>query len=365
MLKLDYSLQTPEERNALVQKYLEENPHPPAAYLEVLADYLVLCMEKQERKQRKLITENRMATIGKRETSYEGLVAQLENGEDGIYNLVNDNKNSIFQPKVTITKKDIAEIPFLEQIRGAIAFWEKKLPKVSGKDRYIVKKTIIDLRKDQYVVKNAYRKPITATKLTRSRYLLKMDDDFDFDDDGYPIPQGVSLMDPKIISTILCNYSGLKEAAWGEFEKDVWYLMDDFDKLADKALKDYPAYDRICEYKIDGLKNIQIQEKLKQEFGLNHSVEYISNLWRNKIPKIIADVAVDDFLDWYFLNEMKGKYKYCNRCGKVKLAHGRYFSKNPSAPDGLYSICKECRNKRPGQRQKILSSANADSAKEE
>ena len=50
MLKLDYSLETPEERNALVQKYLEENPHPPEAYLEVLADYLVLCMEKQERK---------------------------------------------------------------------------------------------------------------------------------------------------------------------------------------------------------------------------------------------------------------------------------------------------------------------------
>ena len=96
MLKLDYTLETPEERNELVKKILEENPEPNDKYLDILADYLILCMEKQERKERKLITDNRMATIGKRETSYEGLVSQLENGEDGIYNLINDNKNSIF-----------------------------------------------------------------------------------------------------------------------------------------------------------------------------------------------------------------------------------------------------------------------------
>lgn len=364
MLKLDYTLQTPEERNELVQKYLEENPDPPEAYLEVLADYLVLCMEKQERKQRKLITDNRMATIGKRETSYEGLVSQLENGEDGIYNLMNDNKNSIFQPKITITKKDLEEIPFLRQLRASINYWEQKLPLAQGRDRYTIKKTIIDLRKDQYVIKNAYRRPITATKLTRSRYLLKMDDDYTFDDDGYPVPTGISLMDPNIISTILCNYSGLKEAAWGEFEKDVWCLMHDFDALADKALKDLPIYDRICEYKVDGLKNIQIQEEIQKEFGIKYSVEYISNLWRNKIPKAIADYAVNDFIDWYFLNEYRGKYKHCNRCGQIKLAHSRYFSKNPGAPDGFYSICKECRNKR-GQIKTIPALQQSSIAKEE
>ena len=70
-------------------------------------------MEKQEKKERKLLTDNRMATVTKRETSLEGLVSQLENGEDGIYNLVSDNKNTIFQPKVTITKKDLEEIPVL------------------------------------------------------------------------------------------------------------------------------------------------------------------------------------------------------------------------------------------------------------
>lgn len=81
-------------------------------------------MEKQERKERKILTDNRMMTVNKRECSFEGLVSQLENGEDGIYNLITDNKNQIFQPKVTITKKDLEEIPFLKQLRDTIDIWE-------------------------------------------------------------------------------------------------------------------------------------------------------------------------------------------------------------------------------------------------
>ena len=41
--------------------------------LEILADYLVLCMEKQEKKERKILTDNRMTTVDKREVSFEGL----------------------------------------------------------------------------------------------------------------------------------------------------------------------------------------------------------------------------------------------------------------------------------------------------
>ena len=77
----------------MVEKILEENPNPNDKYLEILADYLVLAMEKQERKARKILTENRIATVNKRETSFEGLVSQFENGEDGIYNLVTEDKN--------------------------------------------------------------------------------------------------------------------------------------------------------------------------------------------------------------------------------------------------------------------------------
>lgn len=344
MLKLDYTLESPEERKQLVEKILEENPNPSEAYLETLADYLVLCMEKQERKERRLLTENRMATVNKRETSFEGLVSQLENGEDGIYNMITNNKNVIFQPKVVITKADVEEIPGLKELREAIKYWETRLKTASGRDAYIIKSTIIELRKDQYIMKNAYRKPIVLNKLTRSKSTIALDDDFSFDDEGYIVPEGVSFCDSKVCSAILCNYQDLKFGSEGAFDRDLYYVMHDFDNLLDDALKDYPLYQRITEYKIQGLQNVDIQEKIESEFGIKHSLEYISSLWRNKIPKIIASEAEDQLLDWYFLDQMKGKYKRCSRCGQVKLAHNKYFSKNKTSKDGFYSICKSCRN---------------------
>lgn len=302
-------------------------------------------MEKQERKERKILTDNRMMTVNKRECSFEGLVSQLENGEDGIYNLITDNKNQIFQPKVTITKKDLDEIQPLRQLREAINMWEAKLKVTEGKDAFVIKKALIEMRKDQYVIKNAYRRPIVPNKLTRSTHVTILPDETSsFDEDGYPIPKGVSLLNPVVCSAILCNYSRLKEDSFDRFEDDLYYLMLAFDEIADKALKEYPLYEKIVECKVDGLQNTQIQEILQMEFGIKHSLEYISSLWRKKIPKLIASQAEDEYLYWYYLNIEKGKYKKCSRCGQVKLAHNKYFSKNKTSRDGYYSICKKCRN---------------------
>lgn len=303
-------------------------------------------MEKQERKERKILTDNRMMTVNKRECSFEGLVSQLENGEDGIYNLITDNKNQIFQPKVTITKKDLDEIQPLRQLREAINVWEAKLKVTEGKDAFVIKKALIEMRKDQYVIKNAYRRPIVPNKLTRSTHVIMLPDEtssFD-DEEGYPIPKGVSLLNPAVCSAILCNYSRLKEDSYDRLEGDLYYLMLDFDEIADKALKEYPLYEKIVECKVDGLQNTQIQEILQMEFGIKHSLEYISSLWRKKIPKLIASQAEDEYLYWYYLNIKKGKYKKCSRCGQIKLAHNKYFSKNKTSRDGYYSICKKCRN---------------------
>ena len=352
MIKLDYTLQTPEERNELVKEILKETPEPNEKYLEILADYLVLCMEKQEKKQKQILTENRMTTVNKRETSYEGLVSQLENGEDGIYNLINESKTTIFQPKVTITKKDLEEIPSLRQLREAINIWKIKLKQAKGRNSYIIKKALIEMQKDQYIIKNAYRKPIVFNKINRSNCASKLIEDFTLDENNYIIPSGVSLCDPKVCSLILCNYSQLKQDGWGRFENDLWYLMESFDKIISEALEEYPMYEEIVRCKIDGMQNIEIQTILKQKYNITHSLEYISSLWRKKIPNLIASKAEDLELDWYYLNKEKGKYKRCSRCGQIKLAHNKYFSKNKTSKDGWYSICKECRNKKTKDKSK-------------
>ena len=126
-------------------------------------------------------------------------------------------------------------------------------------------------------------------------------------------------------------------------------MMEDFDKLKAEALAEYPLYNDLTKYKIEGKSNVEIQNLLFTTYGIKHSVEYISALWRNKIPKIIATKAKEQYLLWYFTFVEKGKWKRCSKCGQIKLAHNMFFSKNNTSKDGYYSICKACRNKKKGE----------------
>ena len=110
-IKMDFSLETLEERNEKVKEIIEKTPPEKLTpkYLEKLTDYIIFAMDKQERKEKKILTDNRMVTVNKRETSFEGLAGKLENGEDGIYDMIANDKNIIFSPKVSITEKDIIQ----------------------------------------------------------------------------------------------------------------------------------------------------------------------------------------------------------------------------------------------------------------
>ena len=113
------------------------------------------------------------------------------------------------------------------------------------------------MRKDQYIIKAAYKKPVVFTKVAHMPHYIPLEDNTcRFDEEGYPIPEGVSLLNPNICSAILCNYARMKQDSAERFDGDLYYLMDAFDELAEKALKDYPLYKKIVEYKIDGLQNI-------------------------------------------------------------------------------------------------------------
>lgn len=48
--------------------------------------------------------------------------------------------------------------------------------------------------------------------------------------------------------------------------------------------------------KIAECQNSEIQKILLDKYGTTHSLEYISSLWRKKIPDIIASKAEDDYL---------------------------------------------------------------------
>ncbi len=351
-IKLDYSLKLPEERKALVEKIcatVAPSKLTPK-YLEILGDYILdVAITKEEKRNRTFMTQNRMVTVNKRETSYEDLVSKFENGEDGIYNLINTEKNRYLDRKKPITEDDLAEIPGLAKLREHILEVEEQVKRATGKKRYLLKKQAIEMRQEQYVLKETFKQPVRShtAQNTGAPSRIELADNITFDEKGDPVSSGpVSFFNPEHISAILCNYELLTYHMPNKFNNDFYYMMQDFEKLMRKALLKYPAYWTLVKGKFQNLTNAEIQKKLIEKHDLYHTVEYISALWRNKIPKIIAEQAKDDYLVWYYTNIEYGNWKKCTRCGEYKLAHNRFFSKNNTSKDGYYSICKECRNKK-------------------
>lgn len=350
IIHLDYTLKTEEDRLALVNKIIEsaQPGQLTSRYLDILSNYILDAQKTDKARKGEILTDNRMVTINKRETSLEGLLSSFENGEDGFYNLIAENNNYLLEPKVEITEEDIAEVPGLKELRDEIEKLEKQFKAATGKRKYYLKKAIIEMRKDQYVLKAAH-KPIIGrgNAPTKSYSRLNLDENITFDENNEPVSDSlISFFNADHISALLCNFEDLKASTESKLHADMHYLVKDFEKLAERALKNYPLYADLIKYKICGKQNLEIQKLLEEKHGIKHSVEYISSLWRNKIPKMIAEFAKEEYIIWYYTYVEQGVWKKCNRCGQMKLAHNRFFSKNSTSKDGYYSICKECRNKK-------------------
>jgi hypothetical protein len=151
---LDFSLDTAQERINLVNDML--TPEDTPSRLEYLADYILDAVDVREKTKPK----NRKKTIASHEISYEGLVTKFENGEDGIYNLTIENdKNIILSPKTPITQEDIDSIPPLKELTDAIEQIKLKCKTATGKTAYNLHQQLIQMYKDRYVIRSAY-KPI-------------------------------------------------------------------------------------------------------------------------------------------------------------------------------------------------------------
>lgn len=265
---------------------------PTPKYLEILSNYILAAMTKEEKRETKFLTENRMVTIRKHETSLEGLMDKFEGNEDGVYGLFGEaDKSRYLTPKIEITAADIAEVPGLSDIVDAIHSIEERIKTAQGRDRFILKQTLIELRREQYILKNSYRCPVNITPthgggrkhvdLAERRYINEA---------GEPESTGlISLFKEDHVSALLIHYPLLKETTVGQFDNDFLYLTEEFEALVARALtSEHPHYYDIVKMKWENKQNIEIKAMLQEKYNIIHTAEYISCLWRSKIPKIIA-----------------------------------------------------------------------------
>lgn len=356
-IKMDYDLATSEERAELVNKIIANTPPERLTkyYLQKLSDYVVFAMDKEEKKEKKIVTPNREKHFKENEMSFEGLCEKYNSQDsaentDFIYNIITNDKNILRTPKCKITAEEIAENPDLQQLQEEIKKTEELEKSATGARRFKLHKQLIEQRKDQYVIRNKFRN-FTTTNPAKNQFKgfskLDLSENITLTADGDVVSDGIiNFYDEKHVELILNNYSALVEDGYDEFLSDLKWMMMDFDDLAGRALQSYPILERIVTYKIDGKTNEQIRDLIKEEFDVSYSLVYISSLWRNKIPKLIVKQAKEEWLIWHFTEEEYGKWKKCSCCGEIKLAHKFFFTKNSSSKDGWYSLCKVCRANR-------------------
>lgn len=100
-----------------------------------------------------------------------------------------------------------------------------------------------------------------------------------------------------------------------------------------------------CDLNEDELKTLTLYrdedftlDKIANEIGENRD-----NV-RMKIEKIANRVIKkynDQYIDWLYLNCLKGTYKTCPLCGEIKLV--QQFGKDSTKKDGYHLYCKTCR----------------------
>lgn len=354
-MQLDYTLKTPQERIACVETLLAETPDEKLTnqYLSYMSDYILFVADKdQTKKERKeecpIVTKNREVTVTKRQVSFEEIVSSLENGEDGLYALISNDKNQILDPKDKISEKDIEEVPGLQEQLKLIDSLQRQFSNATGMARYSLKKQIIETWQQIYILKASFRgtpaKGKTSNQIKTMAH-MNLDEEITIDPQTLlPISNGIiNLFNPAHISFLLCYYTQLKQECVDDLMSDMHFLLLDLENLAEKTLKEkYPMLYDLLIWKIDGLTNEEIQRNMLSMYGENHSEQYYSSLWRKRIPKILAEQAQKDWLIWHYTNEEYGYWKYCTGCGQYKLAHPLFFAKNTSK-DGYYSRCKECK----------------------
>ena len=353
-MQLDYTLTTPEERIECVNRLLAETPDEKLTpqYLSYMSNYILFTQDRNQTKKEKkseypTLTKNREVTINKRQVSFEEIISNLENGEDGLYAMINNDKNQILDPKDPITEEEIAVIPGMRGLMDTIDSLQKQFEKAKGSARYILKRSIIETWQQAYLLKASWKGNNGKMKSSQLKTLAKLniEENIQFNKEGMPVSTAIlSLLNPEYISFLLCYYSKLKEECWDDLQCDMHWLLVDLENLTEKVLvEDYPLLYDLVIWKIDGLTNEQIQVEMDHKYGEWHSEQYYSSLWRKRIPRLLSEQAQKDYLIWYYTNVEKGYWKKCTKCGEIKLGHPAFFSKN-SSKDGFYSQCKDCKN---------------------
>ena len=305
------------------------------------------------------------------------------------------SQNCLIYKKVkpTMDKEKCKDIPGMKELWEQIEVIDHKIklvegkvqpdcgeqiPELSSKGLYQLKHILIELRKDQYILKDTAFPEIQAQKNYGSFYSNPVDFQL-----CYPVfPCGImrskndqnfikpwsstrsfvaidldnrikelnaagkpyfNFMDKEHIYQLCLAYYELEDYANRFPDSPLQGLLWTLDFYIEKAnLSEQQKL--IVEGKKRRLLNRDICQELMEKLGIYHQENYVSTIW-NKVCGLIAEAAELNYDEWC-CKDYKPAWKTCSCCGETLLRDPRNFVRKSKAQDGLTNKCKKCDQRR-------------------
>ncbi len=397
---LNFNILTAEERRAHVDKLLSLDKTYSPQDLELMANYILWAIEKEEKVSFQIETSR---TKFNQHISYEEFPpdvvpvtdiplkhpkrnAKLD--REHVLKLVENDH--FFLPQFLSLWKDIDEleykIQYHEQYIGKrrpdlpirqelldrlkdVNLFELESASVdwTPTDLYKAKYKLQQLRSSQYPLYDQVKEdPIASMNLKTKNYTISTLDDLPLN--GYGPVQGLDALLPneELISkdimgtappdsepfifnftniehlrALILKYNDLLLAIENERINTTTPILKEIYLYFNKYIKDAslkPNAELVLKAKVNHKTNKQIAEIL----GGNYQETYISTLYLNQVLKKIADAAkrhrqlLDDIQD------LSVPFKNCTHCGEYLPVQPYYFRERKSLPDGFVNVCKKC-----------------------
>lgn len=367
---LDFNLQAYQERLGLVN-FLDAQgllTKCSPSELDKVANYLLYAEDVD--------AEVELKEGSKKKVSYETLI-ETTLGESTVQH---SEEISIYRvPRPSIDREKDADIPFMKQLWEAIDWVDERYrycrEVLEGKrdmdperkliptyqTKYFLREWMIDLRREQFLLKDSYR-PVVGTTGGFPSHVDKPDYL------GMCIgPHVLCDIDTKVdfgnwrhIHAMLKYYNGMVPKIENNIHHPWWDPYMFLDELM-RRVRLSPEHRLILEEKIDHVSNEDIVKHLEEMGGKTYSINYISTIWKQHITKQLVKQA---YLWWEERThqpdgtlENMTKWRICPQCGRQLYAHDLNFGKYQ---DGSWKeICKDCTYENKLAKEKRREERNA------
>lgn len=405
---LDYSIERDIDRLRAIEDILDTLDTPPShADLEQMASYVLYGKDENGKN---AVQRGETTDSDKRYNSFQRAADKVQSLDEILDNPLNDQqalqsmdtryiytkkKPTIKRPKYDKTTGQLidigdADIPGMEQLWECIdrldhiiAVNDGKIPPDENTQiftdsyrLYQLKHSLIDIRRHQYYLKDAYKPTLHFLALTPPKSQT-----YNWDEDSFywmTIPQWEVKVKNALVHTVSQNlddyetrrnpFTNELEVKWivrhqifdwenphhikallNNYSNIYMELMEKLDSWGRTLIYDFDRYfemvgfsaarEYIVTRRIDRASYEEIAAELQEKFGLKYNENHICTILTKEVPEKMALAARKHRM---LLQTPINERKRCFTCKKYLPRNNYFFATNNSRKDHFASNCKEC-----------------------